>query len=96
MEKSGAAAKMAGLSYKDLIASIETIAPSFSSADVAGSSLKSTLIALETQTESKYKPSVVGINQALANLSAANLSAEEKVSIFGEANLTCATALLEN
>ena len=96
MEKSGAAAKMAGLSYKDLIASIETIAPSFASADVAGSSLKSTLIALETQTESKYKPSVVGINQALANLSAANLSAEEKVQIFGEANLTCATALLEN
>ena len=96
MEKSGAAAKMAGLSYRDLIASIETIAPSFASADVAGSSLKSTLIALETQTESKYKPSVVGINQALANLSAANLSAEEKVQIFGEANLTCATALLEN
>lgn len=96
MEKSGAAAKMAGLSYNDLIASIETIAPSFASADVAGSSLKSTLIALETQTESKYKPSVVGINQALANLSAANLSAEEKVSIFGAANLTCATALLEN
>lgn len=96
MEKSGAAAKMAGLSYKDLIASIETIAPSFASADVAGTSLKSTLIALETQTESKYKPSVVGINQALANLSAANLSAEEKVQIFGEANLTCATALLEN
>lgn len=96
MEKSGAAAKMAGLSYKDLIASIETIAPSFASADVAGSSLKSTLIALETQTESKYKPSVVGINQALANLSAANLSAEEKVRIFGAANLTCATALLEN
>ena len=96
MEKSGAAAKMAGLSYKDLIASIETIAPSFASADVAGSSLKSTLIALETQTESKYKPSVVGINQALANLSAANLSAEEKVKIFGAANLTCATALLEN
>ena len=96
MEKSGAAAKMAGLSYKDLIASIETIAPSFASADVAGSSLKSTLIALETQTESKYKPSVVGINQALANLSEANLSAEEKVNIFGAANLTCATALLEN
>lgn len=96
MEKSGAAAKMAGLSYKDLIASIETIAPSFSSADVAGSSLKSTLIALETQTESKYKPSVVGINQALANLSEANLSAEKKVEIFGAANLTCATALLEN
>ena len=96
MEKSGAAAKMAGLSYKDLIASIETIAPSFASADVAGSSLKSTLIALETQTESKYKPSVVGINQALANLSAANLSAKEKVQIFGAANLTCATALLEN
>lgn len=96
MEKSGAAAKMAGLSYKDLIASIETIAPSFASADVAGSSLKSTLIALETQTESKYKPSVVGINQALANLSTANLSAEKKVEIFGAANLTCATALLEN
>lgn len=96
MEKSGAAAKMAGLSYKDLIASIETIAPSFASADVAGTSLKSTLIALETQSESKYKPSVVGINQALANLSEANLSAEEKVNIFGAANLTCATALLEN
>lgn len=96
MEKSGAAAKMAGLSYRDLIASIEAIAPSFSSADVAGSSLKSTLIALEKQTNDNFKPSVVGINQALANLDAANLSSTEKVNIFGAANLTCASALLEN
>lgn len=96
MEKSGAAAKMAGLSYRDLIASIETIAPSFSSAEVAGTNLKSTLIALEKQTNDNFKPSVVGINQALANLDAANLSSTEKVNIFGAANLTCASALLEN
>lgn len=96
MEKSGAAAKMAGLSYRDLIASIETIAPSFSSAEVAGTNLKSTLIALEKQTNDNFKPSVVGINQALANLDAANLSSSEKVQIFGAANLTCAEALLEN
>lgn len=96
MEKSGSAAKMAGLSYRDLIASIETIAPSFSSAEVAGTNLKSTLIALEKQTNDNFKPSVVGINQALANLDAANLSSSEKVQIFGAANLTCAEALLEN
>lgn len=96
MEKSGAAAKMAGLSYRDLIASIETIAPSFSSAEVAGTNLKSTLIALEKQTNDNFKPSIVGINQALANLDAANLSSSEKVQIFGAANLTCAEALLEN
>ena len=96
MEKSGAAAKMAGLSYRDLIASIETIAPSFSSAEVAGTNLKSTLIALEKQTNDNFKPSVVGINQALANLDAANLSSSEKVQIFGAANLTCAEALMEN
>ena len=96
IEKSGSAAKMAGLSYQDLIASIETIAPSFSSADVAGNSLKSTLLALETQQEQKFKPSVVGINQALQNLSDANLTAEEKVQLFGRGNITCAEALLSN
>lgn len=96
IEKSGSAAKMAGLSYQDLIASIEAIAPSFSSADVAGNSLKSTLLALESQQESKFKPSVVGINQALANLGAANLDAQEKVQLFGRGNITCANALIEN
>lgn len=96
IEKSGSAAKMAGLSYQDLIASIETIAPSFSSADVAGNSLKSTLLALETQQEQKFKPSVVGINQALQNLSDANLTAEQKVQLFGRGNITCAEALISN
>jgi TP901 family phage tail tape measure protein len=45
-EKTGTQAKSAGMSYSDLAAAVETVAPKFSSAEIAGSKLQATLLAL--------------------------------------------------
>ena len=96
IEKSGTLASNAGLSYQELIGTIETLAPKFSSAEVAGTALKGVLTKLTTQSNSQFNPAVVGIQQALANLDKANLSAADKLKLFGESNLTAADTLIQN
>ena len=96
IEKSGTQASNAGMSYQQLIASIETLAPKFSSADVAGTALNGVLIKLTTQANSNFNPAIVGLDKALENLDNANLSAAEKLKIFGESNLSAANTLIQN
>lgn len=96
IEKSGTMASTAGLSYQELIGTIETLAPKFSSAEVAGTALKGVLTKLTTQSNSEFNPAIVGMDQALANLDKANLSASEKLKLFGESNLNAAETLIQN
>lgn len=96
MAKSGAQASEAGMTYQQMVAAIETIAPKFESAEVAGTSLNAVLVKLQTQSESKFNPAVVGINQALENLANASLSAEDKVKLFGRAGLLAGNTLIAN
>lgn len=96
LNKSGAAAKMAKLSFSELIASIEGVATSFPSAEMAGTKLNAVFVKLEAQTNQNFKPSVVGLIPALKNLEAANLSAADKVKLFGQGNLVAAEALIKN
>ena len=86
IEKSGTQAKGAGMSYRQLVAVIESIAPKFSSADVAGSQLSSTLLKLSMGAD-EFNPAVVGMKQALDNLSAAELDNAELNDIVGESNI---------
>lgn len=96
IEKSGTQASNAGMSYQQLIATIETLAPKFSSADVAGTALNGVLIKLTTQANNDFNPAIVGLDKALENLDNANLSAAEKLKIFGESNLSAANTLIQN
>ena len=96
LNKSGAAAKLAKLSFSELIASIEGVATSFPSAEMAGTKLNAVFVKLEAQTNANFKPSVVGLIPALKNLEAANLSAADKVKLFGQGNLVAAEALIKN
>lgn len=96
LNKSGAAARMAKVSFTELIATIEGIATSFPSAEVAGSRLNAMFVRLEAQTNNNFKPSVVGLKPALDNLANANLSAADKVKLFGQGNIVCAEALMRN
>ena len=93
-EKSGTQAKAAGMSYGDLTAAIETIAPKFSSADVAGSQLNSTLLAL-SMAEEKFNPQIVGMSQALENLSNAQMGNAEMSKLVGASNVTMLSSLIE-
>ena len=94
IEKSGTQAKAAGMSYVDLAAMIETVAPKFSSADVAGSQLNSTLLKLSMGAD-EFNPAVVGMSQALQNLSDAQLSNEQLSKMVGESNIVMVKAMIE-
>lgn len=95
-EKAGTVASNAGLSYQQLASAVETIAPKFSSADVAGTSLAATFKALEKQTDDSLKPSVVGIETALDNLANKNLSTAETIKLFGDTGYIAADVLIKN
>lgn len=94
-EKAGTAAKSAGMDYTQLAAAIETIAPKFSSADVAGSTLNSTLLALSVQANDKFKPAVVGMDQALLNLAKAEMDDIQMKNLVGASNITMLKTLIE-
>lgn len=94
-EKAGTVAANAGISYQQLAGAIETIAPKFSSADVAGTSLAATFKALEKQSDDSLKPSIVGIEQALDNLAAKNLTTAETIKLFGDTGYVAADALIK-
>lgn len=93
-EKAGTQAKAAGMSYTDLAAMIETVAPKFSSADVAGSQLSSTLLKLSMGAD-EFNPAVVGMSQALQNLSDAQLTNEQLSKMVGEANITMIKTMID-
>lgn len=96
IEKTGTQAKNSGLSYQQLVGAIETLAPKFSSAEVAGTAFNTLLVRLQTQANNKFNPAVVGLEQALENLEKANLSAADKVKLFGQAGLAAADTLIKN
>lgn len=93
-EKAGTQAKAAGMSYTDLAAMIETVAPKFSSADVAGSQLSSTLLKLSMGAD-EFNPAVVGMSQALQNMADAQLTNEQLSKMVGEANITMVKTMID-
>lgn len=94
-EKAGTAAKGAGMNYVELSAAVEAIAPKFSSADVAGSQLASTLLKLSMQGNNDFKPAMVGMQQALENLAAAEMTDSQINDLVGESNVTMLKSLIE-
>lgn len=94
IEKSGGTANLVGLSFAQLVASIEAVAPKVTDASTAGIGLRNVLILLERQTDDKLKPSVVGYNQALSNLADRHLSITQMVKMFGSENVAVAQALI--
>lgn len=95
VEKSGSAASSAGLSFEQLVAVIEGVAPRFTRAEEAGTSLRAVFTILESQTNDKLKPSVVGIHDALDNLAAQEMTTAQLTKMFGRENINMARALLD-
>lgn len=94
-EKSGTAASSAGMDYVQLASAIEAIAPKFSSADVAGSQLASTLLKLSMSGNQDFMPSVVGMSQALENLAKAEMDDVTMKNLVGESNITMLKSLIQ-
>lgn len=92
--QAGATAKMANVQFNELTAAIEAVAKGGYDASTAGTSLRNIFVNLEKQTNSKFKPSAVGLTAALENLANANLSTAQKAELFGVQNIAVADTLI--
>ena len=94
--KFGATAAGANLSVEESVGLIETLAEKGLKGEVAGTKLNGVLLNLQTAANQKFNPAVVGMQQALDNLAAANLSTAEKVQLFGKGNIVAGEILIQN
>ena len=94
IENAGGAASSVGIQFNELVAAIEAIAPKITDAGSAGTNLRNIFLTLESSTEMNLRPSVVGLSNALDNLSAKQLDATELTKMFGKESVTAALALV--
>lgn len=90
IERSAGAATMSGLSFEELVATIESVAPKFSSAEEAGTQLRNVLLRLETRM-GRNSISAVGLRKSLEAL--ARMSTADQIKIVGEETLRMAQAM---
>ena len=94
--KAAVNAKLAGLSFVELNASIQVLAKNGIKAELAGTGLKTMFLALTTQTNNNFNPAIVGMGRALENLSKANLNATEIEKLFGREAFAIGKILIDN
>lgn len=95
LEKFGSIGSTVGMSFEQLVASIETVAPKITEASSAGIYLRQVLLTLEKQNDEGLRPSVVGISQALENLAAKQLTVAEYAQMFEKRAVITAMTLVE-
>jgi TP901 family phage tail tape measure protein len=94
-EKAGTVAADADISIETLVATLETLAPRITQAEVAGRSLKGVILDMQNSTDD-INPSIVGWTTALENLNKKNLTTTQLTKMFGTENITTAKILLNN
>jgi TP901 family phage tail tape measure protein len=83
----GGIAKEAGVSLETTNAAIQLLALGGIKGTKAGTQLKGALLGLAASGIEKITPSIVGMEQALKNLKAMNLSETQQIKLFGRENL---------
>lgn len=96
IKKGGVAAAQAGIGFESLNAAIQVLAEREVKGADAGTALRNIILTLEKGTDKTLKPSVVGLGQALENLSKKNLSTAQAVKLFNLENINAATILTQN
>lgn len=93
--KAGVAASNADIPIEQLVGSIETLAEKGIKDEIAGTGLKNFFLRLQKQTDD-VNPKIVGLQTALENLAAKQLSVTEMTSMFGEEGYQVAQALISS
>ncbi len=96
LKDAGIVASQAGLSFEQTNAAIQALAKDAIKGQKAGVGLRNILTILQTQTDNSINPAIVGLNKALENLAKKNLTATEKVKLFGRETLVVANSLIKN
>ncbi|WP_237386710.1 phage tail tape measure protein [Xenorhabdus sp. Sc-CR9] len=96
IKNSGTIASQAGISFEELNAAIQVLAEGGIKGSEAGVALRNIILNLEKSTDKSLRPSVVGLGEALDNLSKKKLSTTAMVKMFRLANVSSATILKQN
>ena len=95
VENAGGTASSVGIKFNELVAAIEAIALRITDAASAGTNLRNIFLTLESSSDQKLRPSVVGLSRALDNLAAKNMDATQLTKMFGKESVTAAIAILQ-
>ena len=96
LKYAGTVAATVGVSFESTNAAIQQLSTVGIKASEAGTALRNIFLKLEGQTESRFKPSVVGFEKALLNLKDANISVTEQTELFGLRSVVAANNLINN
>lgn len=92
----GSVAGALNIQVNEVIGELEMLAQAGVDSSSAGNNLKNIMLILEQSTDRKLKPSVVGLTQALVNLSKMQKSSVELTKMFGKENVASALSLIKN
>jgi len=95
LRESGTAAASMGLDFEETNAALQLLSTNAIKGGSAGTQLRGVLLALETKTED-FRPSVLGVSEALRQYGAAGFETGEQLKVFGRLNLTAGQILTEN
>lgn len=93
--RSGVAARLAGLSFEDLVAATETLAETGLKGERAGTSMKTVLTRMELGAK-ECRPSIVGLDQALENMASRANDVEWLKKTFGLWSFSAAKTLIDH
>lgn len=96
LKVSGVSAAAAKIPFEQLNAAIQSLSAVSIKGSEAGTALRNIILKLETDTNSKLRPSINGLTGALQNLASMNEGATELTKRFGLENVNAAQALLDN
>ena len=94
IENCGGTAATLGINFTQMVSAIEAIAPKFTDAGSAGTYLRNIFLKLEASSDKNLKPSIVGLDKAIENLSIKGWDATKMTEEFGLINVTAAMALV--
>lgn len=95
--RAGVAAKRANIGFAETNALLQVLAQNGIKGEMAGTNLRTVLLRLESQGIRRFKPSAVGLNQALENLrTSVGSNATALRTLFGIEGSTAAGILMDN
>ncbi|MDY0103214.1 MAG: phage tail tape measure protein [Lentimicrobium sp.] len=93
MVKFGAAAASANITVEESVGLIEALAEKGIKGEIAGTQIKTALLKMQTGADDT-NPKIVGLQQALDNLNAKNMTAAEMVKFFGQESYIAAQVIV--
>ena len=94
LKYAGTVAASVGVSFESTNSAIQRLSTVGIKASEAGTALRNIFLKLEGQTNTQFKPSIVGFEQALQNLQDSQISLTEQTELFGLRSVVAANALI--